>query len=212
MYNIKKYFFEGLIFIISIFLTLIIIFKTVGYLSSVIFNYFPINKLVELNLKNHTKNLFLLQFSNIIGYLISICFIGIFTTIIGYVTYNFISKDRIKKLENNLLVLPFSKTIYSTVKQISQIFLSEELSAFRKVVLVEYPKKDIYSIGFLTNSKIDINLEDNVAVFIPTAPNPTTGMLIIANRSSVLELDMKIEEAIKIVISAGAIYPEKKSF
>lgn len=113
--------------------------------------------------------------------------------------------------ERLLIKIPLFNKVYLTVKQISQAFLSPEKTMFRKVVLVEYPRKGLYSIGFVTSrsrGEVQTKTRDEVMnIFIPTTPNPTSGILIFAAPKEVIELDMSIEEGMKLVISGGTVVP-----
>ncbi len=208
----KRYFFSGLLAILPISLTLLIIVKIFRYLINFVSYYLPFNKIIQGLIDTNSTNELLLSFSNIISYLLSIAITLGLILFIGFITFHYVDKEKVKWLESLFLKIPFSKTIYSTVKQISQIILSDEFSAFRKVILLEYPKEGIYSLGFLTNPKVILRgkeEENYISVFIPTAPNPTTGMFMFVEKEKVINLEMKVEEAIKIIISGGAISPEE---
>lgn len=116
--------------------------------------------------------------------------------------------------ERLLIKIPLFNKIYITVKQISQAFLSPEKTIFNRVVLVEYPRKGLYSIGFVTSKakgEVQAKTRDEVMnIFIPTTPNPTSGVLIFAAPHEVTKLDMNVEDGMKLVISGGAIVPPYK--
>lgn len=208
----KRYFFSGLLAILPISLTLIIIVKIFRYLINFVNYYLPFNKIIQGLIDSNSTNELLLNFSNIISYLLSIIITIFLILLVGFIAFHYVDKEKVKWFEGLFLKIPFSKTIYSTVKQISQIILSDEFSAFRKVVIIEYPKAGIYSLGFLTNPNVLIKgkeKENHVAVFIPTAPNPTTGMFVFIKKEELINLEMRVEEAIKIIISGGAISPDE---
>ena len=109
--------------------------------------------------------------------------------------------------------------IYKAIDQISQAFFSDKREIFKKTVLVEYPRKGMYSIGFYTQDTHgpvqDALPEDVISIFLPSTPNPTTGFLLFVPKKDVITLDLSVEEALKLVISAGAIVPNipsSKSF
>ena len=108
--------------------------------------------------------------------------------------------------------IPLVRSIYSSVKQISTTILDSNGKSFRKVVMLQYPRKGIWSIGFLTNEDVSTDIEglneDLVAVFVPTTPNPTSGFIIMAPRDDITELDMSVEEGFKFIISMGVIIPD----
>ena len=108
--------------------------------------------------------------------------------------------------------IPFFNTIYLTLKQITEALFSDKGEVFRKAVLLEYPRKGIYSIAFMTQDtrgEVQNRIEDDlISVFLPTTPNPTSGFLLFVPKKDVTELDMPIEEALKLVISGGAVNPD----
>lgn len=107
--------------------------------------------------------------------------------------------------------IPLINRVYGATKQISQAFFSAKREVFKKAVLFEYPRKGIYSIGFYTQDTrgaVQNVLEDDVvSIFLPTTPNPTSGFLLFVKKTEIVELDLPIEEALKLVISGGAIVP-----
>lgn len=110
--------------------------------------------------------------------------------------------------EKLLIKIPLFNKIYLTAKQISQAFLVPEKTMFKRVALVEFPRPGIYSVGFITGkSKGDITKEEILHIFVPTTPNPTSGFLIFVRPHEVRELDMSIEEGMRLVISGGIVTP-----
>ena len=114
--------------------------------------------------------------------------------------------------ESILNRIPLVRTIYNSVKQISTTLLDGNRQSFRKVVMLQYPRKGLWSIGFLTNEKVDSDVEglenELIAVFVPTTPNPTSGFIMLSPVEDVIELDMTVEEGFKFIISMGVIIPE----
>jgi uncharacterized membrane protein len=134
--------------------------------------------------------------------------------IIGIAARNVIGKKLIDLGERLIRRIPIVKWVYETVKKISETFLGQKLKVFQKVVLLEYPHEGIYYVGFVTSrikngiaSKSD---EPHVSVFIPTTPNPTSGFLIILPEKDVIPLSISIEDAMRFIISVGAILPDSK--
>ena len=130
----------------------------------------------------------------------------------GMLAANLFGRRLVSIWEAILNRIPLVRSIYNSVKQISSTILDSRGKSFRKVVMLEYPRKGIWSIGFLTNENIATELDnvdkDLVAVFVPTTPNPTSGFIIMAPRQDVTELDMTIEEGFKFIISMGVIIPD----
>jgi len=113
-----------------------------------------------------------------------------------------------ERLLNNL---PVVRTIYGTLKQIFETIISQSSMSFREVVLVEYPRRGLYAIAFITSPTKGEVAErcaaEMVNVFLPTTPNPTSGFLLFVPKSDVTYLDMSVEEGVKYVISAGLVTP-----
>lgn len=130
----------------------------------------------------------------------------------GMLAANLFGSKLVKLWEAILNRIPLVRSIYNSVKQISSTILDSNGKAFRKVVMLEYPRKGLWSIGFLTNENVSTELnevsENMVAVFIPTTPNPTSGFIMMVPREDITELDMTIEEGFKFIISMGVIIPE----
>ena len=105
--------------------------------------------------------------------------------------------------------------IYKAIQQISAVFISEKRDAFKKAVLIEYPRKDIYSIAFVTREtggEVKERLDpETVSVFLPSTPNPTTGFLLFVPKTDIIDLDMSVEESLKLIISGGTIIPDYKN-
>ena len=130
----------------------------------------------------------------------------------GMLAANLLGRRLVTIWEAILSRIPLVRSIYNSAKQITTTVLSSEGKSFRKVVLVEYPRKDTWSMGFLTNDHIAINSHkisgEMCAVFIPTTPNPTSGFIIMLPKDDVIELDVNIETGFKYIISMGVIIPD----
>ena len=135
----------------------------------------------------------------------------IFITLIGFISLSFIGK-RILKLINDLLKkIPFLRTVYSAIGQMTESFANKK-GKKKSVVLVQYPSKGSWAVGFVTkDNKGEISKKINdklVNVFIPTTPNPTSGFLLMFPKKEVIYLDMSFEEASKFIVSAGTSNPK----
>ncbi len=130
----------------------------------------------------------------------------------GMLAANLFGRRLVEFWEAILNRIPLVRSIYNSVKQISTTILDSNGKSFRKVVMLQYPRKGIWSIGFLTNEDVSTDIdglnEDLVAVFVPTTPNPTSGFIMMAPRDDVTELDMSVEEGFKFIISMGVIIPD----
>ena len=112
--------------------------------------------------------------------------------------------------------MPVVRSIYNGVKQIAETVFAQSERSFEKACLIEYPRKGIWAIGFVSTSakgeiakraKTDAEM---MSIFLPTTPNPTSGFLLFVPKEDVIELDMTVEDAAKLVISAGLVYPNSK--
>jgi uncharacterized membrane protein len=133
----------------------------------------------------------------------------------GVIAANFVGARMIHFWESLLARIPFVKSIYSSVKQVSDTVLSDQGTAFRKALLVEFPRAGCWTIAFQTGTPavaIAGHLTgDYVSVYVPTTPNPTGGYFVVVPSSSVRELDMSVDEALKYIISMGVVAPHPRS-
>jgi len=129
----------------------------------------------------------------------------------GVVAANILGQRMIRLWEAVLGRIPFVKSIYSSVKQVSDTLLSDTGNAFRKALLVEFPHENAWTIAFLTGAPAPAVArhldEEYVSVYVPTTPNPTSGYFIMVPRTRVRELDMSVDEALKYVVSMGVVAP-----
>ena len=130
----------------------------------------------------------------------------------GMLAANLFGRRFVEIWERILNKIPLVRSIYSSIKQISNTIFDPSGKSFRKVVMLQYPKKGLWSIGFLTNDNVgdEMNAVDDrlVAVFIPTTPNPTSGFIIMTRNDEITELDISVEEGFKFIISMGVIIPD----
>ena len=131
--------------------------------------------------------------------------------LVGFIASNIIGKRLVALGDNIFQRLPLARGIYSSARQIIDAFTVQGKDAFQKVVLLEYPRKGLYVLGFVTStSRGEIQEkteEETISIFVPTTPNPTSGMLILAPRSEITELKMSIEEGMKVIVSGGLVSP-----
>jgi|TARA_B100000678_G_scaffold6042_2_gene5234 uncharacterized membrane protein len=130
----------------------------------------------------------------------------------GMLAANLFGRRFVEIWERILNKIPLVRSIYSSIKQISNTIFDPSGKSFRKVVMLQYPRKGLWSIGFLTNDNVgdEMSAVDDrlVAVFIPTTPNPTSGFIIMTRNDEITELDMSVEEGFKFIISMGVIIPD----
>lgn len=131
---------------------------------------------------------------------------------VGLLARNYFGKRMIEWVDLALLKVPLLNKIYGATKQVNDAFSSTNKTAFRTVVLVEFPREGVFSMGFITSEQQDeMQIKTGrklVCVFIPTTPNPTSGFLILTPESQVTKLEMSVADGIKYIISLGSIMPE----
>ncbi|MBC7602113.1 MAG: DUF502 domain-containing protein [Ramlibacter sp.] len=129
----------------------------------------------------------------------------------GAVVSNFIGKKLIGWGDKVVSRIPVVRSIYSSVKQVSDTLFSEGGNAFRTAVLVQWPREGVWTIGFVTGAPggevVEHLIGDYVSVYVPTTPNPTGGYFVIVPRGECIELKMSVDEALKYVISMGVVVP-----
>jgi uncharacterized membrane protein len=129
---------------------------------------------------------------------------------VGYATKSLLGKRAISFTEKTIKKIPLARSVYSTVQQVTTALIQDR-SSFKKVVLIEYPRKGIYTVGFLTGEsqgEVQQKTEKEcVNVFLPTTPNPTSGWLILVPKEEVTLLDMTVEQGLKFIISGGVVVP-----
>ncbi|HNN07982.1 MAG TPA: DUF502 domain-containing protein [Azospira sp.] len=135
--------------------------------------------------------------------------------ITGVLAANFIGQRLVKWWELLLARIPVVNSIYNSVKQVSDTLFSSSGNAFRKALLVQYPREGSWTIAFLTGQPggdVVTHLKgDYVSVYVPTTPNPTSGFFLMMPKQDVIELDMSVDEALKYIISMGVVAPPSKA-
>ena len=208
--RIKKNFYTGLLMILPVVITYYIFNWLFNLAFRIINNTIIIKilkKLVEFTF-GEKADAFYIQMS---VYIAAFLIIFLSITILGYMTKVVFFSKIIKRAIDVLERIPIIKTVYSTSKQIIGIVYSDNgESVYKKVVAVEFPRKGLYAIGFLTADKNTALKEilpdkDIMNVFVPTAPNPTSGFLLCIPKEDVYYLNMSVELAFKLIVSGGYI-------
>jgi len=131
--------------------------------------------------------------------------------VVGALTSNIVGRRVVEGFDWLMMRIPLARTIYSATKQLSDSILSQNRGAFKEAVLVEWPRQGLYSVGFVTGEtrgEAQAKTKERVInVFIITTPNPTTGFLCLVPESQIIELEMSVEDALKLVMSAGIVVP-----
>ncbi len=196
----KKYFIAGLLVVVPLYISLYVVYLLVNALDSIFY-------ILPEEVRPHTYMPF-----HIPGLGIVVTVVGIF--LVGVVVTNFLGRKMVELGEAILARIPFMRTIYNVTKQFLTTFFSKDSHGFNRVVLLEYPRKGMYSIGFVTSkTRGEIQRRTDrktVNVFIPTTPNPTSGFYFAVPEEDVIPLDMNVEDAFKVIMSGGIVVPEEK--
>ncbi len=132
----------------------------------------------------------------------------------GMIVANLLGRRLVAAWEGVLSQIPLVRTLYAGIKQIMEAVLATDAKSFRKVLLVEYPRKGVWSLAFMTSDDLgEVQTKtsaDVVSVFIPTTPNPTSGFVIMVPKSEAIELEMSVEDGLKMIISMGVVVPTSK--
>ena len=200
--RLRNYFLTGFIICAPLAITAYLVWTFIGWVDGWVKPYIP----QVYNPDNY------LPFS-IPGFGLIVAFFVI--TMVGFLTANFIGRSIVGYGEDLLSRMPFVRNLYSGLKQIFQTVFSEKESSFEQVALVEYPRKGLFALVFIAtdtrgevNAKLNDMGQETVSVFLPTTPNPTSGFLLFVPKKDITLLDMGVEQAAKLVISAGLVAPE----
>ena len=197
----NRFFIKGIAFILPVFLTSWILYRIVIIMSNIIPDKI-VSVLVNLiNIKSTSAEN---AISTILGFLLTIVLIyfsGLIVSIIG--------KRFFDRLERNILFrIPVFSTIYKTIKQIIDSISSPSKNSFKKVVMVEFPRKNVWTMGFVTGESKDKNDKEYYHVIVPTTPNPTSAFLLFILKSEVKETNLSIDDGVKTIISGGVLSSE----
>lgn len=204
----RNSFLTGLVVIAPVALTIWLIWSVIGWIDGFVLPFIP-------NLY-HPDNILNTVFGQDVA--INIRGLGVvvfllFTTFVGWIAKGFLGRSLIRVGENLVRRMPVVRSIYSGVKQIAETVFAQSDRSFERACLIEYPRKGIWAVGFIsTEAKGEVKYKaksnsDLLSVFVPTTPNPTSGFMLFFPRNDVIELEMSIEDAAKLVISAGLVYP-----
>ena len=208
--GLRNSFLTGVVVIAPVGLTVWLIWSVIGWVDGVVLPFVPsryqpeniLNTFLGLDIKLQLRGL-------------GVVFFLIFTTFVGWLAKGLLGRSLIRSAERFVNRMPVVRSIYSGVKQIAETVFSQADRSFEKACIVQYPRKGIWAVGFIsTPAKGEISARVNdaqnlLSVFVPTTPNPTSGFLLFFPAEDVIELDMSIEDAAKLVISAGLVYPNQ---
>lgn len=203
MSKLRRYFLTGFIITAPLAITLYMIWTLVEWVDSWVIPYVPAAYNPDTYLSFHVPGA---------GFLIALIVI----TIVGFLTANIIGKSIVSYGEKMLAKMPIVRNLYNGLKQIFQTVLSDKSESFKDVGLLEYPRKGLWAIVFIateTKGEVDDVLKEKghetLSIFLPTTPNPTSGFLLFVPKKDVIILEQSVEDAAKLVISAGLVTPDE---
>lgn len=209
--SLRASFLTGIVVIAPIGLTVWLIWTVIGWVDSFVLPFVP----EAYQPEQFFKRIFGPDTNiNIRG--VGVVVFLLFTIFVGWIAKGVIGRALIRWAEHLVDRMPVVRSIYSGVKQIAETIFAQSERSFEKACLVQYPRRGIWAIGFISTStkgEVAQKVEtggDLLSVFIPTTPNPTSGFLLFFPKEDVIELDMSLEDAAKLVISAGLVYPNPK--
>lgn len=199
--SLKNYFLTGLLVILPVFITAYVIWFLIRAMD-VVLKYIPAKYLPDTYLPFHVPGLGLIL-------------VVIIILVVGLLFRNLAGRKVVHFWENMVDRIPLVRIIYSGVKQLLESFFMQKDDAFKRVALLEYPRRGAYVIGFITGesrgevqSKTDKNMMN---VFVPTTPNPTSGFYILIPEDELVILNMTVEDAFKLIISGGIFSPPENN-
>lgn len=197
---IRRYLIAGLLVWLPIGVTILIIRLLVGFMDKTL-TFIPKAYHPDTLLGFHLPGL---------GVVLAVCIVFI----TGIVVANFFGRRMVALWESLLARIPLVRTIYTSVKQIAETVLASNGQSFRKVLLVEYPRRGIWTLAFQTGNTLGEIREqtgtDIVNVFVPTTPNPTSGFFVMVPREDIVELQMSVDDGLKMIMSMGVIVPDER--
>ena len=211
--RLRASFLTGLVVIAPVGLTIWLIWTVVGWIDGMVLPFVPRAYHPDRMIQDFFG---LARDSQINVRGIGVIIFLVFTIIVGWMAKGLIGRSVLRFGESLVERTPVVRSIYSGIKQISETVFAQSERSFEKACLVEYPRRGIWAIGFVsTTAKGEItrhagNQNGLMSVFLPTTPNPTSGFLLFVPAEEVIELDMSVEDAAKLVISAGLVYPNSK--
>jgi uncharacterized membrane protein len=212
---LRNNFFAGVVVIAPIGLTIWLIWTFAGWVDSVVMpfvpNYWHPESIVNRFLGHERDNPDWIEV-NIRG--VGVVFFLFFTILIGWIAKGLVGRSLLRSGEDIVGRVPVIRSIYNAVKQISETVFNSSDARFERACLVEFPRKGMWSLAFISaaprgeiRQRLQVDGEEIVGLFRPITPNATTGYLLYVPRSEIIELDMTLEDAAKLVISAGLVYP-----
>lgn len=203
--NLRTYFFSGLLALAPLFFTILVIVYLLRLSDALVVN--PLFRILPFHM-DVTFKIFLTKLA--IGVVVVF-----FVALIGYGVDKLFARQLLLLLEAVLKGIPVINKVYGSIREIAQAFFGDKKGVFKRVVLVEYPRKGIYALGFVTQEKrweaSRVTGRELFSVFVPSPPNPATGYFIFVPKEEIIETELTLEQGIRLVISGGAAVPPMPS-
>ncbi len=201
-HTLKRYFFTGILITAPVAITLFLALELFKWVDSSVIRFIPAKYNPETYLPYGLPGL-------------GVLLLLLFLVMVGMLTTNIMGRWLMGIGQRMIEKMPIISGVYSALKKLFETLLGQgSTSAFRKAVLVEYPRKGVWTVAFLTapvyEGFYDLLPDDMVTVFVPTTPNPTSGFMLYIPKKEVKELDMRVDDAFKMVVSTGIVTPSKR--
>ncbi|ALG90271.1 MULTISPECIES: DUF502 domain-containing protein [Actibacterium] len=202
--GLRASFLTGLVVIAPIGLTVWLVWTVIGWVDGFVLPFVPS--------QYHPQNFIGIDIQGV-----GVIFFFLFTLIVGWIAKGLIGRSLLAWAEGLVDRMPVVRSVYNGLKQLAETVLAQSDSSFERACLVEYPREGMWAVAFVsttTKGEVDRRIprdEALISVFVPTTPNPTSGFLLFVPSKNVIMLDMSVEDAAKLVISAGLVYPTEKT-
>lgn len=199
MVRLRRYLLTGIVVTAPVTITIYLTYIFLTVIDSYVAKLLPVS--IYEDFIRHSS------ISGVLGLIVALSFF----VFIGWFATNILGRFIIRIYEYVLDRMPVVRTVYGAIKQIFETIVTSQSAAFRDAVMLEYPRKGVWSIGFVTGKTEGevqrVTDHETVNVFVPTTPNPTSGYLLFVPKKDLVFLEMNVEEAVKLVVSAGIITP-----
>ena len=198
----NRFFLKGIAFILPVFLTCWILYSIMIFMSNLVPSWIVLSLISLIDIQSESAENIV---TTVLGFILTLLLIQL-----SGMVFSVIGKKFFDKIEDRFLFkIPIFSTIYKTIKQIVDTVSNPDKNSFKKVVMVEFPRKGVWTIGFVTGESVDKNNNEYYHVIVPTTPNPTSAYLLFVLKEDVKGTDLTIDEGIKTIISGGVLSSNK---
>ena len=198
----NRFFLKGIAFILPVFLTCWILYSIMIFMSNLVPSWIVLSLISLIDIQSESAENIV---TTVLGFILTLLLIQL-----SGMVFSVIGKKFFDKIEDRFLFkIPIFSSIYKTIKQIVDTVSNPDKNSFKKVVMVEFPRKGVWTIGFVTGESVDKNNNEYYHVIVPTTPNPTSAYLLFVLKEDVKGTDLTIDEGIKTIISGGVLSSKK---